>query len=378
MEFGLPGEDLSPLLEAFLDAVNSGEFSTSEAFEKYSLTRFKFAEYPREAESTCSSIFFQWASDPNNRSTLLKLVPESTVLTIDRLVNATVNPFPAELFRQARLMHRKFIMHVGPTNSGKTHNALRALAAAKSGFYAGPLRLLAHEIWERLNLGEIQPLGMDDHVEEIVATESALDDLTPSSTSKRTRRGNPKYARLCNMSTGEEHKIVDEAAPLLSCTVEMLSTNVKVDVAVVDEIQMIGDPQRGYGWTRAVLGLCADEIHLCGEETAVPIVQELLKETGDELTIKRYQRLTPLTVEDESINDDVSLVRKGDCIVTFTRSSIFALKKRVETETGMKCAVVYGKLPPETRSEQAALFNDPNSDYDVLIGSDAIGMGLNL
>jgi ATP-dependent RNA helicase SUPV3L1/SUV3 len=39
---------------------------------------------------------------------------------------------------------------------------------------------------------------------------------------------------------------------------------------------------------------------------------------------------------------------------------------------------VYGKLPPEIRSEQAALFNDPDSGYDVLIGSDSIGMGLNL
>lgn len=32
----------------------------------------------------------------------------------------------------------------------------------------------------------------------------------------------------------------------------------------------------------------------------------------------------------------------------------------------------------ETRSEQARLFNDQNSPYDVLVASDAIGMGLNL
>jgi ATP-dependent RNA helicase SUPV3L1/SUV3 len=32
----------------------------------------------------------------------------------------------------------------------------------------------------------------------------------------------------------------------------------------------------------------------------------------------------------------------------------------------------------ETRAEQARLFNDPNSGYDVLVASDAIGMGLNL
>ena len=42
-------------------------------------------------------------------------------------------------------------IHCGPTNSGKTHFALRALAAAESGVYCGPLRLLAWEIHERLN-----------------------------------------------------------------------------------------------------------------------------------------------------------------------------------------------------------------------------------
>ena len=31
-----------------------------------------------------------------------------------------------------------------------------------------------------------------------------------------------------------------------------------------------------------------------------------------------------------------------------------------------------------TRIEQAKLFNDPSSKYNVLIASDAIGMGLNL
>ena len=40
----------------------------------------------------------------------------------------------------------------------------------------------------------------------------------------------------------------------------------------------------------------------------------------------------------------------------------------------MRCAVVYGRLPPEIRSEQAALLNDPESGYDVMVGSDAIGI----
>lgn len=40
--------------------------------------------------------------------------------------------------------------------------------------------------------------------------------------------------------------------------------------------------------------------------------------------------------------------------------------------------MVYGGLPPEMRRMQARLFNEPDSGYDVLVASDAIGMGLNL
>ena len=40
--------------------------------------------------------------------------------------------------------------------------------------------------------------------------------------------------------------------------------------------------------------------------------------------------------------------------------------------------VIYGQLPPDIRSMQARLFNEDNSGYDILVASDAIGMGLNL
>ena len=43
-----------------------------------------------------------------------------------------------------------------------------------------------------------------------------------------------------------------------------------------------------------------------------------------------------------------------------------------------RVCVVYGALPPEMRRTQARLFNDPGSGYDVLVASDAVGMGLNL
>ncbi|KAJ7063690.1 P-loop containing nucleoside triphosphate hydrolase protein [Mycena amicta] len=358
--FGTPLADANGLLDAFARDVQAGFFDPPARMSEYPMHKLNGANYS-EADIVMSHIFFQWLKE---RGSALGFVQPTTIPSLLRLSEAASNLFPAEIFERARRMRRKIIMHVGPTNSGKTHHALRALAAAKSGVYAGPLRLLAHEIWERLNLGQVAPLGAtEDQIAAAAKIGPSID--------------NP-FARECNMLTGEEIKIVEEGAPLSSCTVEMLSLTIHRDVAVVDEIQMITDPQRGNAWTRAVLGLCADELHLCGEDTAVPLIQQIAKETGDELIIRRYERLTPLNVEKESLDGDLSRVQKGDCIVTFSRSSIFATKSLVERETPMKCAVVYGRLPPEIRSQQAALFNAGNTDYDILIGSDAIGMGLNL
>ena len=365
--FGVPQQDISPSLSAFSSEMSSGHFRNNQhAYDNYGFRRlayFHTNDPPSYfTDVIFTSIFYSWASDPLNQESLSSFVPRSTVEGIRRLANACERRYPAEEFPSARRMKRKIIMHVGPTNSGKTYHALRALAAAPSGVYAGPLRLLAHEIWERLNQGTIVPAGIE---------------MDPSDAAQKDGRVQ-NHSRPCNMVTGEEQKIVSDSAPLVSCTVEMLSFHNKVDVAVVDEIQLIADGERGYAWTAAVLGLCAKEIHLCGEETAVPLVQALLRDTGDEIIVKAYDRLTPLVAQDVPIRPDLRDISKGDCIVAFSRTKIFALKKQVEATTGLRCAVVYGRLPPEVRSKQAELFNDPASKYDVIIGSDAIGMGLNL
>mgnify|MGYP001807686715 CR=1 FL=1 len=54
---------------------------------------------------------------------------------------------PQQWYPAARAMApRSLTAHLGPTNSGKTHAAIAALAAAPSGVYCGPLRLLACEV----------------------------------------------------------------------------------------------------------------------------------------------------------------------------------------------------------------------------------------
>ncbi|KAK9235471.1 P-loop containing nucleoside triphosphate hydrolase protein [Lipomyces kononenkoae] len=249
---------------------------------------------------------------------------------------------PEEWYPHTRQMKRKWILHVGPTNSGKTYTALQRLQNAKTGIFAGPLRLLAREIYERFKA----------------------------------------VGKACNLVTGEEiimeYDEFGNRAGLSASTVEMVDQVNEVDVAVIDEIQMICDPLRGWAWTAAVLGLKAKELHLCGEERAVSLLLSLAESVGDEVEVNRYKRLSPLEVEKHSLSSSVDKVRPGDAIVTFSRQSIFAIKRKIENETQHKCAIIYGGLPPETRARQAELFNDPNSGFDVLVASDAIGMGLNL
>lgn len=243
---------------------------------------------------------------------------------------------PASWYPLARSMRREITLHVGPTNSGKTYSAMQRLKGAGSGVYCAPLRLLAWEISESMN-----------------------------------KDGVP-----CTLITGQEHKEAPNAMHT-SCTVEMSDLSRVMDCAVIDEVQLLSDPHRGYAYTRALLGLPALELHLCGDPRVVPLVKKIVQSTGDLLVVKEYERLSPLEVSDDVVNN-VKKVRKGDAFVAFSRTAVYRLKRDLETRSDLKACVIYGGLPPETRSRQAQLFNTPDSGYDVLIASDAIGMGLNL
>ena len=65
----------------------------------------------------------------------------------------------------------------------------------------------------------------------------------------------------------------------------------------LDEAQLIGDPQRGWAWTRALLGLEAHEIHLCGSPAVLPLVRRIAAVTGDDMEERSYERLSPLVVD---------------------------------------------------------------------------------
>lgn len=246
---------------------------------------------------------------------------------------------PAHWYPEARAINRKIIFHAGPTNSGKTYHALERFSIAKSGVYCGPLKLLAVEVFHKTN-----------------------------------EKGTP-----CDLITGEERCYVNKEenpSTHVSCTVEMTSVTAPYEVAVIDEIQMIRDMGRGWAWTRALLGVAANEIHVCGEEAAIDLVKEIVATVGEEVEVRRYKRLTKLTIEDSPLNK-LDNVRPGDCIVCFSKNDIYNVSLQIE-KRGHECAVIYGGLPPGTKLAQAKKFNDPNDDCKILVATDAIGMGLNL
>lgn len=69
--------------------------------------------------------------------------------------------------------------------------------------------------------------------------------------------------------------------------------------------------------------------------------------------------LPRLQVEPEGLVEGYSGVQPGDCVVAFSRRDIYAIKQAIEQETQHRTCVVYGALPPETRRQQAKLFNEP-------------------
>ena len=238
-----------------------------------------------------------------------------------------------ESFELASGMRRKFIAILGPTNSGKTHQAMEALTLAKSGVYLAPLRLLALENYERL-------------AERGVAV---------------------------SLLTGEERRITEGATHVAS-TVEMLDTSRPVDIAVIDEIQMLEDLERGSGWTAAVCGVPAKTVYLLGALTARPAVEALAQRLACPLEIITLQRKSPLEMEAQAVGG-LNRLQRGDAVIAFSRRDVLDWAAQV-SKTGLKVATIYGNLSPEVRRAQAQRFRD--GEADVVVATDAIGMGLNM
>uniref|UniRef100_A0A671L0F4 ATP-dependent RNA helicase SUPV3L1, mitochondrial n=1 Tax=Sinocyclocheilus anshuiensis TaxID=1608454 RepID=A0A671L0F4_9TELE len=173
---------------------------------------------------------------------------------------------PANWYPEARAIQRKIVFHAGPTNSGKTYHAIQRFLAAKSGVYCGPLKLLAHEIYEKSN-----------------------DAGVP-----------------CDLVTGEERIFVYPEGRLsghIASTIEMCSVTTPC--------------------------LCAEEIHVCGEAAAVDFVTELMYTTGEEVEVHNYKRLTPFSVSNHAV-ESLDNLKPGDCIVCFSKNDIYSISRQIE------------------------------------------------
>lgn len=236
------------------------------------------------------------------------------------------------LFPLARSMGRKLVLVIGPTNSGKTHRAMQALKAAETGIYLAPLRLLALEIMDRLN-----------------------------------RDGTP-----CTLLTGEEEIRVPDARHL-SSTIEMLDPDDPVDVAVIDEVQMLADKDRGWAWTAALMGAPARTVYLLGAPEVRPLIERAAAHLGESLEVVELERKQPLHLIEERL--EWGDVKRGDALIAFSRREVHSVRDTVQAR-GLTAAVIYGALAPDVRRREAERF--ASGEADVVVATDAIGMGLNL
>ncbi|MBR6350849.1 MAG: hypothetical protein IKR93_00815 [Firmicutes bacterium] len=254
-----------------------------------------------------------------------------------RVRNGLLDAIPAtypELFPLARSMMRHFVLHIGPTNSGKSYDAVNALKEAETGIYLAPLRLLAFEKFEELNMD-----------------------------------GYP-----CTLKTGEE-EIGIPFANLQSSTIEILDFTKKYDVAVIDEGQMIADGQRGSAWTFALLGVRADVVHVCLAPEAEDTIKSIITACGDSYEVVRHKRLVPLKFENDSPVEFPNKVERGTAFIVFSRKAVHAAAAELQRR-GFKCSVIYGALPYDVRRNEVKRY--VNGETDVVVATDAIGMGLNL
>ncbi|KQT59923.1 helicase [Methylobacterium sp. Leaf456] len=237
-----------------------------------------------------------------------------------------------EKFGAARRLNRRILFHMGPTNSGKTYAALQALTDAPTGAYLAPLRLLALENYEALRERGLRA-GM-------VTGEEVLGEIDPTHTAR---------------------------------TIETADLTRPIDVAVIDEIQMLADPDRGWAWTNALFGVPARTVIVCGSDDALAYVRRAAEAADESLEVIAFERKSPLLLQDEAV--PLETVEPGDAVVAFSRRAVHENREILVTR-GHRVATIYGALSPEVRRAEAARFR--SGEANVLVTTDAVGMGLNL
>ncbi len=228
---------------------------------------------------------------------------------------------------ERRVEPETVIAYLGPTNSGKTHDALRFLVETGKGVYAAPLRMLAQEAHRRLaaEIGE----------------------------------------ERVGLVTGEER--VNPGAPIVCCTAEMAP--VSGETLVLDEVQWAEDEERGSAWTRLLLGGEYRHILLLGAVEALPLVRHAFPQAE----IRFFERKAPLDwVGRRGING----LGPGTVVVAFSRRAVIGLAGELNQLHPARVACLYGAMPLASRREEIDRFIAGQAE--VCCATDVLGHGVNL
>lgn len=225
--------------------------------------------------------------------------------------------------------------YYGPTNSGKTYQALESLCAEyeldSEGIYvyAGPLRMLAFEVYQKL----VARYGTEE----------------------------------VGFITGEES--INPEARLLAVTTEMAP--MEGSSLVLDEAHWIADESRGDHWTQLLVGGRYDSFHIAAAAEAGETLERLMSDSY-QIFRNTYTRRTEISYEGGIFLEDIPA---KTAVVCFTKKMVYAMAKEL-TARGHKVGVLYGALPIATRKHQIDLFIA--GEYDIIVTTDVIGHGINL
>jgi ATP-dependent RNA helicase SUPV3L1/SUV3 len=219
---------------------------------------------------------------------------------------------------------------LGPTNTGKTYNAIEHMLSYDTGMIGFPLRLLARENYEKIV----------------------------------RLKGRHQVALV----TGEE-KIIPAHARYYCCTVESMPVDQTFDFIAIDEIQLAEDPDRGHIFTDRLLRTRGRACTMfMGAETMRPILASLLPDIEfqicprfSNLVYTGYKKLTRMP--------------KRSAVVAFSIDDVYNTAELLRRQRG-GTAVVLGALSPRTRNAQVEMYQ--SGEVDFIVATDAIGMGLSM
>lgn len=237
----------------------------------------------------------------------------------------------------------KVIMHLGPTNSGKTKYAIEEMVKQYKDndnsiiAYGGPLRMLALEVYHKL-----------------------CDELGESNV---------------GLITGEQE--INPQARIVACTIECVPDH--GDVLIVDECHWAMDNDRGKNWTNALQGSEYDTIMVLGPQEVEPHMRFLLADC-DNIETHYHDRLVPLQLLEKD-NNKIQVITtknipKNSAVISFSKKSVIALEHEIRNNTGLKVGSLYGKMPITVRENIVNKFH--NGDLDIIVCTDVIGHGINL